>query len=88
MKGDSIIVEDHHRKAAAGVVPAILPQIRRSSGRFTVSAAVGGEFYLAAMDDLGSGEAMFLVVPEPTSLAVLVVGGLACLMGSRQRPVT
>ena len=39
MKGDSIIVEDHHRKAAAGVVPAILPQIRRSAERFTVSVA-------------------------------------------------
>ena len=39
MKGDSIIVEDHHRKAAAGVVPAILPQIRRSAARFTLSVA-------------------------------------------------
>jgi uridine kinase len=39
MKGDSIIVEEHHRKAAAGVVPAILPAIRRGDGRFTLSVA-------------------------------------------------
>ncbi len=39
MKGDSIIVEEHHRKAAAGVVPAILPVIRGDGGRFTLSVA-------------------------------------------------
>jgi len=39
MKGDSIIVEDHHRKAAAGIVPVLLPILEKSSQRYTISVA-------------------------------------------------
>jgi len=39
MKGDSIIVEAHHEKAASGIVPAILPLLELSSQRFTISVA-------------------------------------------------
>jgi len=39
MKGDSIIVEAHHEKAAAGIVPAILPVLEQSDQRFTISVA-------------------------------------------------
>ena len=39
MKGDSIIVEAHHEKAAAGIVPAILPLLELSGRRFTISVA-------------------------------------------------
>jgi len=39
MKGDSIIVEAHHKKAASGIVPAILPVLERSDQRLTVSVA-------------------------------------------------
>ena len=39
MKGDSIIVEAHHEKAAAGIIPAILPVLERSEQRFTISVA-------------------------------------------------
>ena len=38
MKGDSIIVEKHHRKAAAAIVPVLLPHIERSA-RYTISVA-------------------------------------------------
>lgn len=39
MKGDSIIVEAHHEKAAAGIIPAILPVLQGSEQRFTLSVA-------------------------------------------------
>jgi len=39
MKGDSIIVEDHHRKAAAGIVPVLLPILENSNQRYTISVA-------------------------------------------------
>jgi uridine kinase len=39
MKGDSIIVESHHRKAAAGIVPVLLPILESSSQRYTISVA-------------------------------------------------
>jgi len=39
MRGDTIIVEEHHRRAAAEIVPAILPQIRESSGKYAISVA-------------------------------------------------
>ena len=39
MKGDSIIVEPHHEKAASGIVPAILPLLELSGQRFTISVA-------------------------------------------------
>jgi len=39
MKGDSIIVEAHHRKAAAGIVPVLLPILRNSDRRYTISVA-------------------------------------------------
>ena len=71
-------------------VPSLDPQrvymtliSREQAGRFSVYATVGGVFYQATTDDLTGGEALFLVVPEPTSLAILVVGGLACLIRRR-----
>jgi uridine kinase len=39
MKGDSIIVEDHHRKAASGIVPVLLPILQASKQRYTISVA-------------------------------------------------
>ena len=39
MKGDSIIVEPHHEKAAAGIVPIILPKLANTDQRFTISVA-------------------------------------------------
>jgi uridine kinase len=39
MKGDSIIVEEHHRKAASGVAPAIMPMLAGANGRYTLSVA-------------------------------------------------
>ena len=39
MRGDPIIVEEHHRRAAAGIVPALLPGIRVSGGKYTISVA-------------------------------------------------
>ena len=41
MKGDIIIVEEHHRKAASEIVPHILQKIKSKPERFTIS--VGGE---------------------------------------------
>ena len=39
MQGDSIVIEAHHRKAAAGCVPLLLPLLEASSERYTVSIA-------------------------------------------------
>jgi uridine kinase len=39
MRGDTIIVEEHHRRAAAEIVPALLPSIRASGGKYTISVA-------------------------------------------------
>ena len=39
MQGDSIVVEAHHRKAAAGIAPILLPLIKQAAGRYTVSIA-------------------------------------------------
>jgi uridine kinase len=39
MKGDSIIVEEHHRKAASGIVPVLLPILQASKQRYTISVA-------------------------------------------------
>jgi uridine kinase len=39
MKGDSIIVEEHHRKAASGIVPVLLPILQESKQRYTISVA-------------------------------------------------
>jgi len=39
MRGDTIIVEEHHRRAAAEIVPALLPRIRESGGKHTISVA-------------------------------------------------
>jgi uridine kinase len=41
MKGDSIIVEEHHRKAAEGIVQIILPKIKSSDNKFAIN--VSGE---------------------------------------------
>ena len=39
MRGDKIIVEEHHRGAAAEIVPVLLPRIRESGGKYTISVA-------------------------------------------------
>lgn len=39
MRGDTIIVEEHHRRAAAEIVPALLSGIRRSEEKYTISVA-------------------------------------------------
>jgi len=39
MRGDTIIVEEHHRKAAAEIAPVILPKIEAAAGRYTISVA-------------------------------------------------
>ncbi len=39
MRGDIIIVEEHHRRAAAELVPALLPKIRESEVKYTISVA-------------------------------------------------
>jgi uridine kinase len=39
MKGDSIIVEEQHRKAASGIVPVLLPILQASKQRYTISVA-------------------------------------------------
>ncbi len=39
MKGDSVVVEAHHRKAASGIVPLLLPVLEGKNGRHTVSIA-------------------------------------------------
>lgn len=39
MRGDTIIVEDHHRRAAARIVALLLPKIRESAGKYTISVA-------------------------------------------------
>ncbi len=39
MRGDTIIVEEHHRRAAAKIVPALLLKIDGSVGKFTLSVA-------------------------------------------------
>jgi uridine kinase len=41
MKGDSIIVEEHHRKAAEGIVNIVLPKITSSDSKFAIN--VSGE---------------------------------------------
>ncbi len=39
MKGDSIIIEAHHEAAAAQIIKAVLPTIRQSKHRYTISVA-------------------------------------------------
>lgn len=39
MRGDTIIVEAHHRKAAEAIIPIILPKIETSPGKYTISVA-------------------------------------------------
>ncbi len=39
MRGDTIIVEEHHRQAAAEIVPALLPIIRETGEKHTISVA-------------------------------------------------
>lgn len=39
MKGDSVVVEPHHRKAAAAIVTLLQPLLNASDGRHTVSIA-------------------------------------------------
>jgi uridine kinase len=39
MKGDKIIVEEHHRKAAEKIVEIILPQITSSDSKFAINVA-------------------------------------------------
>ena len=39
MRGDSIVVEEHHIKAAAGIVEIVLPFIEQHRGKYTISIA-------------------------------------------------
>ena len=39
MRGDTIIVEEHHRKAAAEIAPVILLKIETALGKYTISVA-------------------------------------------------
>ena len=39
MKGDSIIIEAHHRAAASDIVPTLLKELQQSNKRFTISVA-------------------------------------------------
>ena len=39
MRGDTIIVEDHHREAAAEIAPVILLKIEATPGKYTISVA-------------------------------------------------
>ncbi len=39
MQGDTIVIEPHHRSAAAGVTDIILPAIQAHEGRFTLTVA-------------------------------------------------
>ena len=39
MRGDTIIVEAHHRKAAGAIISLILPEIEASPGSYTISVA-------------------------------------------------
>ena len=39
MKGDSVIIEAHHKAAAAGIITEILPLIEQSDQRFTIYVA-------------------------------------------------
>lgn len=39
MQGDSIVVEEHHRKAASGIGPIVMPLIEATPGRYTISIA-------------------------------------------------
>ena len=39
MRGDTIIVEEHHRRAAAEIAPKILSDIEKSTGKYTLTVA-------------------------------------------------
>lgn len=39
MKGDIIVVEEHHRKAAGAIVPAIIGRIRKKPSRYIITVA-------------------------------------------------
>jgi len=39
MQGDTIVVEEHHRRAAEAIIPMILPQIEKTESRYTISVA-------------------------------------------------
>jgi uridine kinase len=39
MRGDTIIVEAHHRKAAEEIIPLILPELEASPGKYTITVA-------------------------------------------------
>lgn len=39
MKGDIIVLEEHHQKVATVIVPEILPKIKRKTTRYTITVA-------------------------------------------------
>jgi len=39
MKGDIIIVEEHHRRAAAEIVPRLVPEVAAKGSRYTITVA-------------------------------------------------
>jgi uridine kinase len=56
MKGDKIVVENHHRKAAAQIVPLLLERIRATPTRYVI--AVAGESGCGKSETAGAlGEA-------------------------------
>jgi uridine kinase len=39
MQGDTIVIEEHHQRAADAIIPMILPTIEKSDSRYTISVA-------------------------------------------------
>ena len=39
MRGDSIVVEEHHRLAAIEILPALLKAIESTNGKYTITVA-------------------------------------------------
>lgn len=39
MRGDAIVVEEHHRRAAAEICPVLLETIKNASGKYTITVA-------------------------------------------------
>ncbi|MEM9035097.1 MAG: hypothetical protein AAGA99_22710 [Actinomycetota bacterium] len=39
MKGDVVVIEEHHRQAAAVIAPVVAPAVRAKQGRYTITVA-------------------------------------------------
>ena len=69
MKGDKIIVEDHHRKAAEKIVEIILPQITSSDSRFAINVAGESgsgksEIAMAISDELAKKDIKSIILQQ------------------------